>query len=98
MISFEYLVTPKGVFILINGEWRKSAVELRDLKSIDPTQSNYCDTTTRKLVATNSKTGKVLAFESVNTAAETGFSRHSINLCLAQNQNTHKGFEWKWAI
>ncbi len=93
-----YLVTDKGVFILINREWRKSSVELSELKPLKPaTMEKSYDMTSRKLVGTHRKTNEVIAFDSIVEAAGEGFAYQSISKCLSSDQKTHKGYKWEWA-
>ena len=96
--KFHYLVTDRGVFMLIEGEWIKSSVELSDLKPLrSATDKKSCDTTSHKLVAKNCKSKEILVFKSIAEAGGEGFSCNGISKCINHDQKTHKGYEWRWA-
>jgi len=93
----QYLVTDKGVFMLIDGEWKKSTVELSDLKPLHQQAAPQQEVTeSSRLIGEHSKTNELIAFRSVADAVEGGFARHSINQCLSKTQHTHRGYSWRW--
>ena len=91
---FEYLVTEKGVFILTGDEWIKSSVELASLLPIHEAKLEHEN---KVLIGEHCTSGELIIFANLAKAVESGFAAGSINRCLDETQNTHKGYKWRLA-
>jgi hypothetical protein len=95
--NLQYLVTEKGVFMMIDGEWKKSSVVLKDLKPLDTPLDKDHNCGERILVGTHCKSGEILEFNSLADAADQDFTYNGIYKCLHEDQKTHNGYTWRWA-
>jgi len=94
--NLQYLVTEKGVFMMINGEWRKSSVQRKDLKPLDAPLDKEIKCDKRTLVGVHCKSGEVVTFNSLADAADQDFTYNGIYKCLHEDQKTHNGYAWRW--
>jgi len=83
--------------MMIDGEWKKPSVVLKDLKPLDTSIDRERNSGERIFVGTHCKSGEVLEFISLADAADQDFKYNGIYKCLHEDQKTHKGFTWRWA-
>ena len=96
--GFKYLVTNNRAYMLIDNSWKRSTIDLKDLRPIGTGVEEPALTKSLLLIARNKATNKEILYNSISEAVSAGFSRTSISQCLSGDQNLHKGYEWRAAV